>query len=425
MKLFYRVLIHLLIGIAVVLTAWAVCFYMAIVDEINDEVDDSLEDYSELIIIRSLAGKQLPSHDSGSNNQYFLKEVSEAYVRTHEKLRYQDTMVYIEEKGETEPARILTTIFQNGQGQYYELSVSTPTIEKQDLRLSIFQLLVGLFVLLLIAILLINVWVFHQSMKPFYILLEWLGHFRLGQSNKPLHNPTHTTEFQKLNEAVHRFATHSENVYEQQKQFIGNASHEIQTPLAVCQNRLEMLMEDEGLSEQQMGEIVRTYETLEYVSKLNKSLLLLSKIDNHQYDEVQEVCLNDVLHRYVEDYQEVYSYRDISLEIEEKERLVLWMNETLATVLVTNLLKNAYVHNVDGGAIRVMITRNCMTFCNTGSEDRPLDGKLVFERFYQGHKKEGSTGLGLAIVMAVCRQFRLQMDYTYEEGMHCFRCLCR
>ena len=147
MKLFYRVLIHLLTGIVVVLSGWAVCFYFAIVDEINDEIDDSLEDYSELIIIRSLAGKELPSSDSGSNNQYFLREVSEAYVRTRERIRYQDTMVYIAEKKETEPARILTTIFRNDAGQYYELSVSTPTIEKQDLRESIFYLLIGLFVL--------------------------------------------------------------------------------------------------------------------------------------------------------------------------------------------------------------------------------------------------------------------------------------
>ena len=96
----------------------------------------------------------------------------------------------------------------------------------------------GLFTSLLEAILIINVWVFRRSMKPFYVLLSWLDRFHLGKKNVPLDNPTHTTEFQKLNEAVSRFAKHSEEMFEQQKQFIGNASHEIQTPLAVCQNRL-------------------------------------------------------------------------------------------------------------------------------------------------------------------------------------------
>ena len=423
MKLFYRVLIHLLTGIVVVLSGWAVCFYFAIVDEINDEIDDSLEDYSELIIIRSLAGKELPSSDSGSNNQYFLREVSEAYVRTRERIRYQDTMVYIAEKKETEPARILTTIFRNDAGQYYELSVSTPTIEKQDLRESIFYLLIGLFVILLVTILIINIWVFYRSMKPFYVLLHWLGDYRLGQTHKPLYNPTHTSEFQKLNDTVVRFAQHSEEVFQQQKQFIGNASHEIQTPLAVCRNRLEMLMEDETLTEQQLGEIIKTYETLEYVSKLNKSLLLLSKIDNHQYSETSKVCLNDILHSLIPDFEEVYAFKEVSLSLEENARLCADMNEVLATVLMTNLLKNAFVHNVEDGSIRITINRDSICFSNTGTLVA-LDEKRVFERFYQGNKKEGSTGLGLAIANAVCRQFNLELKYVFKDGMHQFWVHC-
>ena len=423
MKLFYRVLIHLLTGIVVVLSGWAVCFYFAIVDEINDEIDDSLEDYSELIIIRSLAGKELPSSDSGSNNQYFLREVSEAYVRTRERIRYQDTMVYIAEKKETEPARILTTIFRNDAGQYYELSVSTPTIEKQDLRESIFYLLIGLFVILLVTILIINIWVFYRSMKPFYVLLHWLGDYRLGQTHKPLYNPTHTSEFQKLNDTVIRFAQHSEEVFQQQKQFIGNASHEIQTPLAVCRNRLEMLMEDETLTEQQLGEIIKTYETLEYVSKLNKSLLLLSKIDNYQYSETSQVCLNDILHSLIPDFEEVYAFKGVSLSLEENARLCADMNEVLATVLMTNLLKNAFVHNVEDGSIRITINKESICFSNTGTLV-PLDEKRIFERFYQGNKKEGSTGLGLAIANAVCRQFNLELKYVFKDGMYQFWVHC-
>ena len=402
MKLFYRVLINLLIGIFVILLGWAVVFYMGMMEEINDEVDDSLEDYTELIIKRSLAGKQLPSNDSGSNNQYFLKEVERTYFLSHDAISYRDSMVYIEEKGESEPARILTTLFKDREERYFEISVYTPTIEKKDLREAIFYLLIGLFTTLLIAILLINIWVFHRIMKPFYRLLEWLDNFRLDKKNEPLDNPTNTTEFRKLNVAVNRFAVHSEEIFEQQKQFIGNASHEIQTPIAVCQNRLEMLMEDETLTEQQMGEIVKTYQTLEYVSKLNKSLFLLSKIDNSQFAETKEISLNEVLHRYSDDYREVYHYRGITLDIQEKATFRVQMNETLA----------------DKGMIRVEITSSSIRFGNTGA-DVALDDKRIFERFYQGsRKREGSTGLGLAIVHAICRQCRLQVRYRFLDGMH-------
>ena len=127
MKLFYRVLVHWLVGIFIVLSGWAVVFYWGMMEEVNDEVDDSLEDYSELIIMRSLAGKELPSNDNGSNNQYFLREVDVAYARSREAICYKDSMVYIAEKGETEPARILITLFKDKAERYYELSVYTPS----------------------------------------------------------------------------------------------------------------------------------------------------------------------------------------------------------------------------------------------------------------------------------------------------------
>ena len=419
MKLFNRVLIHLLSGIFIILLGWAVFFYLGIMSEVNDEVDDSLEDYSELIITRSLAGKELPAHDSGSNNQYFLREVDESYVRSHQAISYRDSMIYIKEKNETEPARILTTLFKDKENRHYELSVFTPTIEKQDLQEAIFHLLIALFATLLIAILVINIWVFRRSMKPFYQLLNWLDKYRLGQENEPLDISTYTTEFRKLNETVKRYATHSEEIYRQQKLFIGNASHEIQTPLAVCQNRIEMLMEDESLSEEQLSELAKTYQTLEYVSKLNKSLLLLSKIDNSQFVDSANVCINELVHRYMDDYQEVYDYKEIQITLNEKENFHLQINETLATMLITNLLKNAYVHNNEHGTIQIEIGKDYITFSNSG-DLQPLDEKRIFERFYQGKKKEGTTGLGLAIVAAICRQCSLAVSYRFVNNRHEF-----
>ena len=419
MKLFNRVLIHLISGIFIILLGWAVFFYLGIMSEVNDEVDDSLEDYSELIITRSLAGKELPAHDSGSNNQYFLREVDESYVRSHQAISYRDSMIYIKEKNETEPARILTTLFKDKENRHYELSVFTPTIEKRDLQEAIFHLLIALFATLLIAILVINIWVFRRSMKPFYQLLNWLDKYRLGQENEPLDISTYTTEFRKLNETVKRYASHSEEIYRQQKLFIGNASHEIQTPLAVCQNRIEMLMEDESLSEEQLSELAKTYQTLEYVSKLNKSLLLLSKIDNSQFVDSANVCINELVHRYMDDYQEVYDYKEIQITLNEKENFHLLINETLATMLITNLLKNAYVHNNEHGTIQIEIGKDYITFSNSG-DLQPLDEKRVFERFYQGKKKEGTTGLGLAIVAAICRQCSLAVSYRFVNNMHEF-----
>ncbi|MBC8594375.1 HAMP domain-containing histidine kinase [Oscillospiraceae bacterium N12] len=419
MKLIYRIIIRISLLLTLVLGVWAFFFYMAMMDEINDEVDDSLEDYSETIIIRALAGEELPSKNSGSNNQYFLREVTSDYADIHEDIVYKDSMVYIVEKEETEPARILTTIFRDDNGHYYELTVSTPSIEKKDLIDAIRDWMLFLYVALLLVIIVVNVWVFQRNMRPLYVLLHWLDKYRIGQPNSPLKNDTKVTEFRKLNDAVRKNTERSEQMFEQQKQFIGNASHEMQTPLAICQNRLEMLMDDDALNETQLEELIKTHQTLEHISKLNKSLLLLSKIDNGQFTETKELELNSILKDYLDDYKEVYAYRNIRTEVAEKGTFRIRMNESLAIVLVTNLLKNSFVHNVEGGHIQIEVTSQHFVFRNTGI-NQPLDEKRIFERFYQGDKKEGSTGLGLAIVDSICRLQHIGLKYYFKDGEHSF-----
>lgn len=419
MKLISHVTLRLSVAVTLILSVWAVLFYVAMIDEINDEVDDSLEDYSETIIIRALSGEQLPSKDNGSNNQYYLVRVDGHYAMTHPSIEYADEMVYIEEKRETEPARILRTIFENEAGEYFQLVVMTPTIEKRDVIHSILIWTSLLYATLLVIIIVLNIYVFYRSMQPLYRLLDWFRHYRVGQKNEPLPNRNTITEFRTLYDAANLYAARNEQLFEQQKRFIGNASHELQTPLAICRNRLEMLMEDEGITERQLEELAKTHQTLEHITKLNKSLLLLSKIENEQFADVRPVCFNHIVRRYLDDYCEVYEYRDIAVSVREEARLTFVLNETLAVTLVTNLLKNAFVHNTDGG--RLVITLTADTFCisNTGVR-HPLDRTKIFERFYKGSKQEGSTGLGLSIVAGICKLSGLEVHYEYRDEMHHF-----
>lgn len=420
MKLIYYIIIRLSVVLSVLLCGWAVFFYMAVMEEVNDEVDDALEDYSEVIIIRALAGEELPSRNTASNNQYFLRQVTAEYAASRPDIIYKDSMVYIPEKGEREPARILTTLFHDDEGTCFELTVATPSIEKDDLKEAIAWRMAFLYVALLLTVVIVSVWVFHRNMRPLYVLLHWLDRYDIGQKNTPLHNDTKVSEFRRLNEAAVRYADRSRQTYEQQKQFIGNASHEMQTPLAICRNRLEMLMEDESLDESQLTELIKTHRTLEHLTKLNKSLLLLSKIENGQFAEAGRVEVNTLLHHYAEDYGEVYAYRNITVEWHETAVLSVTMNETLATVLFTNLLKNAFVHNADGGCIRIEIEAGKVVFRNTAADGKPLDANHIFDRFYQGKKKEGSTGLGLAIADTICKMQGIGLRYAYRDGEHCF-----
>lgn len=418
MKLFHLVLWRISLALIVVLTVWAGFFYMAVVEEVNDEVDDTLEDYSEGLIIRALSGEDMPTASNGSNNQYYLYEVSESYAASHPQITYRDEMVFITEKSETEPACVLITIFRTEDERYMELVVYTPTIEKLDLLRAILGWIIFLYVLLLLIILSINIWVFRKNMKPLYVLLKWLDTSQLGKKNEPLENTTKITEFRKLNAATMAFAERGEKLFEQQKTFIGNASHEMQTPLAICRNRLEMLMEDETLTEHQLNELIKTHQTLENLTRMNRSLLLLCKIENGQFVDTRSVCLNDILAHYLDDYKEVYAYRNITVTVTTDSSFCVEMNDSLVSVLVTNLLKNSFVHNIDGGFIYIKITANTFEISNTG--EKPLDRERIFERFYQGQKKEGSTGLGLALVDSICKANHLKIDYTYVENRHIF-----
>ena len=419
MKLIYRIIIRIALMLTVVLGAWAVFFYIAVIDEVNDEVDDSLEDYSETIIIRALAGEELPSKNNGSNNQYYLRKVSKEYADEREDICYKDSMVYIVEKEETEPARVLRTIFADKDDNYFLLEVSTPSFEKEDLREAVANWILFLYIVLLVTLLTVCIWVFYRSLRPLYALLNWLDSYLPGKQHGPVLNDTRIPEFRRLNEAAAQAVERSEQLFKQQKQFIGNASHELQTPLAVCNNRIEWLLDNTELTEEQMEELFKTKHTLNYIVRLNKSLLFLSRIDNGQFTDSRPVEINSIVKRLLDDYKEIFSHYKAQISLEEQGLLKITMNETLAESLISNLLKNAFIHNKEKGHVRVTIQADSLTIANTG-QTVPLDSEHIFERFYQGSKKKESTGLGLAIAEAICRQYGLHISYRYQGEEHIF-----
>lgn len=419
MKLIWRLTLRITLALSLLLAGWAFFFYVAVMDEVNDQADDALEEHSVRLIRRQLAGIPLPDTDDESMTVYSLIKVDADYAAMTEPERYSDSKTYIPALDEETPVRVLRTIFQDAQNQHYELSVATPTLEKDDLQEAIFTWIVWLYAILLMAVVLINGWVLWRSLRPLYVLLRWLDNYRIGEENQPLENHTRITEFRKLTEAVRRSAERSEQLFEEQKQFIGNASHEMQTPLAVCRNRLEMLASDNELSERQLGEVLSIMQTLEGLTRMNRTLLLLSKIDNGQFPENTEVCFNDLLHGHLDAYAEIYGHRNIRLSIEEQGRMVVAMNKSLAEMLVTNLLKNAYLHNISEGEIHIRITPRSICFDNTG-EELPFDEADLFKRFRQGGHREESSGLGLALVASICKRYRLRITYLYTGGKHRF-----
>jgi len=420
MKLLSAISLRFSLFASIVLAFWSVFFYFAIIDEVNDETDDSLEDYAELLIRRFLAGEELPSASSGSNNQYYLHPITQQYADTHEHVRYEDRDVYIEDKREYEPARTLSYIYKDDKEQLYELSVSVPTIEKDDLKEAILLWMLAIYVIIVSGVVLLNVSTVRRTMRPLRILLDWLNNYRVGDGSPELVNPTHISEFKQLNKAVADSVKRNEQLFEQQKMFIGNASHEMQTPLAVCQNRLEMLLDDNSLSEQQMGEIIKTLNTLNSLSKLNRSLLMLCKIDNGQYRDCENVDMTQLTCRTLDDCKNIFANRKISVDMQEGAHWHTNINQTLAETLILNLTKNAFLHSTERGRVVVTTSSNGISIANTG-ESEPLDTTKIFTRFYHATGKKASSGLGLPISKAVCTRYDIDLSYQYVDGYHTFR----
>lgn len=419
MKLTTHAIRSLVAPMLLIFIAWATVFYYILSDELIDEVDDQLEVYSEGIIRKWLAGEALPDSTDGSNNTYYMRPLSPNETTIDKGVEYEFKNVYITQRREEEPARLMHTVFESRDGSHWKLTVMTPVYERNEVISTILVATLVLLVIMLLVVMGVFAWVFVRHTRPLYRVLHHLDSYTIGK-RQALDNDTDVTEFQHLNESVVACIERIEEAYERERRFIGDASHELQTPLAICQNRIEMLMEDEALTEPQMMELSKVQQALSELIRLNKTLLFLSKIENNQYIECSDVNVNTTLHHQLEVLSEVYASKAIDVHIYEKGQCTFLANAELMTALVSNLLRNAYLHNTPQGSIDVYVTDKALSIANTGDEPS-LDTKRLFDRFYKAkHGKKHSNGLGLSIVKAICEASHLAIHYSYEGDKHIF-----
>ncbi len=419
MKLVYKVSLTLMIPLVVTLSLWGWLSYRTMENKISADTDMLLKEYSDDIIARKLSGKELPDRFNGVYNTYYIMEVTPKYAAQNPAVEYHDRETYLRRHEEFANSRVRKQIFMDGEGRYYEISVSLPTFEKETLIEHVLWWTVLLFFVLLVALFIIGVLVVDYNMKPFRELMKWMDKYVPGHPHEPIPSDTDVLEFRKLAASVQEAVDRFEHEYEERRIFIGNASHELQTPLAVCVNRIEMLLDRPDLDEELAGEIVKLHRSIQHLVRLNRTLLLLSKIENDQFPDVADVDFASMLRDAAELNDEIYSYKDMHSSFIEGERFVWKMNEQMASVLVNNLLKNAYVHSPEGGLVEIRVAGDGFVVSNPG--EAPLDRSGMFSRFYlPGGRKEGSTGLGLALAYSVCDRNGMILSYNFVGNRHVF-----
>lgn len=419
MKLTTHAIRSLIAPLVFIFFAWATAFYFILSDELIDEVDDQLEVYSEFIIRRYLAGESLPDSANGSNNTYYLRQVSPTEQDIDVRVEYEFKNIYITSRHEEEPARVMHTLFERSDGTLWKLTVMTPVYERNEVIATILLLTFILLILMLLVVMAVFAWVFVRHTRPLYHILNHLDDYKIGNKNQ-LRIDTSVTEFRHLVDSVNDCINRIEEVYERERRFIGDAAHELQTPLAICQNRIEMMFEDNTLSEQQLVELAKIQQTISELIRLNRTLLFLSKIENNQFIDTKEISINEKVHHQADMLSEVYVGKEVTVSLYEQGQWRITANDELLTALVANLLRNAYLHNTTGGSIDIYIKEGVLSIANTG-EDAPLDTSRLFDRFYKSHHgKKNSNGLGLSIVKAICETSHLKIHYAFESGKHIF-----
>ena len=420
MKLSRRIISSITVALLILFSLWALIFYQTSTRRIYGRIDRVLTQQSDKIISRFLENDSLPNSLAGMSGtvEFFIEKVSPEYAKSHQTPVFQTDEGYIDAIQDEETVREMTRVFQK-QGTDYELTLITQVFAWNDtLDFALFSILT-LAIALLVAIIAIVSFIIIRNMRPLYRLTDWLRNRKANEAIPEPDSRIKVQEFKEIETAVLEASERSKQLFEEQKRFIGNASHEIQTPIAVCRNRLELLVDETPLDEHQLTEIEKTLDTLNYISRLNKSLLLLSKIDNHQFKEEVEVSVNQIANQALENLSEIYESLHIGVETEEKSTIIARMDPTLASSLVTNVLKNAFVHNKPGGSIRLELADNALSVSNTGAFE-VLDEKAVFQTFYKKGQNAGSTGLGLAIVKAICNEYGFGVSYQFIENQHVF-----
>lgn len=411
MKLLNYTSKYFLILLLPLITIWAVIFYYALLDEIYDSLDDGLENQKVLILKHLDAEDKLAQNQDFSRGNHIITRISKEEYQTFED-RYRDTLMYMQNEEDFEPVRFYESGFEKN-GNYYKVKIVTSMVEEDDLIGNLATYLTILYLLMLLSIVLLNNFILRKTWQPFYSLMFQLKNFRIEKDTTLNIKKTNIEEFELLNTTMQRLTEKSRKSYLNQKHFIENASHELQTPLAISINKLELFSEDNSLTEAQTKDIGFVLDNLNRLTRLNKSLLLLSKIENQQFLEEEEVDFTKLTMDIIEDFDDLLQHKQISINWRAKQRLVHFMNKDLARVLLTNLIKNAIVHGKRNEQLSLEISSDSIVISNF-SKSGELNSTDLFQRFKKLNSDNRSTGLGLAIAKAITQRYALQLLYNFS-----------
>ena len=319
---------------------------------------------------------------------------------------------------EMEPYRVLwAPVMINGQRYTYIEKNNLVVMEGMVLSIAVMFLVI--IIILLTGIILLSKRSAAQIWKPFYNTLSQIQNFEIDKNKPPHFLATEIEEFDSLNKSIEKLIEKNTAIYKSQREFVENAAHELQTPLALFQTKVDTLLQSPHLTEEQSGLLDSLNNDVSRLNRLNKNLLLLSKIENDTYFEKQPVILNNYIDKHLDFFEEQAASKDIAIITNFNEPAAILSNPVLTEVLINNLFLNAVRHNIIGGKLFITTTSKSINFSNTGSAE-PLSSEKLFNRFSKLDPSAKGNGLGLAIVKKIVELNGWDIAYSFEDNLHNF-----
>ena len=351
-------------------------------------------------------------------NYYPFIDIREVPAQSERSFKIIDTLIFDAFEKRKIPFRQISLI-RAINGKEYFIAVRDTLIEEDDL-LEVIAIVTGsVFILLLVTLYFINRKLSLKIWQPFYNTLDEIKEFSYDKPGFKLSSDSQLYEFTELNKSLEKLTQKVISDYQSLKRFTEDASHEIQTPLAVIQSKLETLMQYPGLKKEQAELINSAYVYTLRISKLTKTLLLLTKIANDQFPEKRAINLSELLGEKIKMFEDHIVKKSLTVNKEVKPDCILETNFFLTESMMINLIGNAVKHNINDGMINIKLDEHHFEISNSG-EPLPGSASKLFDRFYKTDKSSDSPGLGLAIVREICRLNKWEINYRYEDNLHKF-----
>jgi signal transduction histidine kinase len=414
MKLQHKINLRFLVLSLIIFAAGSSIIYILLKHTLSHEVDESLRNQKKAVTIYLARHHFRDTLPEWPDNTVNMELASEPDMNE----RSADTLIRDEIEHELVPARMLV-FSASSYGKPYKVTIIKSLIETDDLAEIIFGFMMLLFLAIIGLLFFINRWISISAWKPFYKTLSSLNTFEIGKTNNLSFENNNILEFNQLNQALQKMTRKINADFINLKEFTENASHEIQTPLAIIKTKLELVLQDKSLTDIQFRQIHTAFESTIRLSKLNEALLLLSKIENNQFLAKTNVNLTNLLKNKLEEMEDLFAMKHLEIVTDHKGSLEISINPQLAEVLVINFLSNAWKHTADGGTISISLEAGKIMISNSG-EPFNIEPSRLFNRFTKHKTTSESVGLGLAIVKEICTIFDLTLYYEYASGFHSF-----